>query len=364
MTRTTNGTVLHHPRFTAEERLLFACTTPRMTDEQARRIVAALGGAACDWELVFKVAIEHGVCPLVYRHLRRLAGAGLDVPRPILMRLKLAQFEKIEEKERARRMLRDVLAFFNSHDMPVMLVKGAALDAVVHEEPWHTTSLDIDVLIRPRAEEIPDDLREQVWHFNRTGPFECDFHEHHDLNIDGVLPVDFEAIWRAARRIEYLGHAVYVMSPVDMLIAACTSSCRKRYFTLKSLYGIREIVRRLGPFDPPTIVERAATHDCQAIVYTALSAARLTVGCPIDDAVLQQLAVRVGRRQLIDFLAARLSFSPLARRVGFRSGGGAAASVINRAKWDSSLLLPFASYRSYQVLRRVGWLARNRGKNQ
>ncbi len=294
---------MENPRFTAEEQLLFACMRQKLTDVHAQHIADAMRHTAIDWEVVFKLAADQGVAPLVYRHLRKLAGAGLDVPKATLMRLKLLQFEKIAEKERYVRMLRDVLAFFNEHELPVMLVKGAALDAVVYDEPWHTTSLDIDVLIKPRMEDVPEALREQVWQFNRTGPFECDFYEHHDLSIDGVLPIKFALVWEEAREIEYLGKRVHVMSPEDMLIAACTNSCRKRYFTLKSLYAISSIVQKYGPFDTERLAERAAMHDCQPIVYAALRAAGMTVDCPVPKELLRRLRVRVGRRQLIDFLA-------------------------------------------------------------
>ena len=53
-----------------------------------------------------------------------------------------------------------------------MLIKGAALDAVVFETPWHVVSLDIDLLIREPVEDVPKPTSDQIWGFNRNGPFE------------------------------------------------------------------------------------------------------------------------------------------------------------------------------------------------
>ena len=196
-----------------------------------------------------------------------------------------------------------------------MLIKGAALDAVVFQTPWHVVSLDIDLLIREPVEDVPKPISDQIWGFNRNGPFECEFAGHHDLSIDGVLPIDYREMWRDARRVTVQGQDVHVMCPEDMLIATCINGCRKRFFQLKSLYGIREILERfpgsgLGSDCP----KKAASYQCRAIVYAALTVARLAVDADVADTSLRLLKVGPVQAAIIRFLAGRRSFTPVTGR--------------------------------------------------
>jgi hypothetical protein len=72
--------------------------------------------------------------------------------------------------------------------------------------------------------------------------FEYDFFEHHDVTMNGVLPVDFQAIWQEAVAVDYRGERTLVMRTEDLLLAVCINACRKRFFRLKSLFDIAEIV--------------------------------------------------------------------------------------------------------------------------
>jgi len=78
----------------------------------------------------------------------------------------------------------------------------------------------------------------------RSG-IECDLPGHHDVDMNGVLPVRFDRIWEAARAVDFHGQEAFVMAPEDLLLSLCINSCRKRYFRLKHLFDIAETVHRL-----------------------------------------------------------------------------------------------------------------------
>ena len=270
-----------------------------------------------------------------------------------MARFKSWMFQAISEKEQRGRQLLDALAFFDEKSLDVMLIKGAALDLTVYEQPWYVTSSDIDLIFRCRMRDVAEEDLERIWDLDRTNDFECEFGDHHDLSINGTITLDYEQIWADADRIDCQGYPVFVMCPEDMLIAACLNSCRKRYFHLKMLYGLAEIVRTLKGINWERVTEKAAHYDCQGIVYTALLVAMGTVGCDVPASFMSSLRIRPLRAAIIRSLTKHMSYASMASRTAFLRHESAALMPRVLRKSNLSVLLPYASYRSYQIWRKV-----------
>ena len=252
----------------------------------------------------------------------------------------------------------------NRNRLTVMLIKGAALDAVLFEAEWNVVSLDIDLLIREAVEDLPAPLCDQIWDFNRHGPFECEFATHHDLSIDGLLDIDYAELWREARPVSVQGQDVYVMCPEDMLIASCINSCRKRFFHLKNLYVIREILARFKDLDWDRIAQKSARCQCRAIVYAALVAATLAVEADVADASLAKLNVGPIQSAIIRFLALRRSFTPLTARRTMDEQQYTLWSKRLLSWGNLSVILPYVAYTSRQRLRRLRWLSQTKAMSK
>lgn len=295
---------------TKEDRVLFAAARQDFREEH-RLAVQAL--APFDLEKLAAIAEIHGVAPIV--------GANLKAEN-----LQRAFYENVLIKaQEAERVARGI-ARLREAGYQAMLLKGLALDLLVYREPWVTVSKDSDLLLRPEpGRRLAADEREVRRSLYRSG-IECDLPGHHDVDMNGVLPVRFDRIWAAARAVEFHGQEAFVMAPEDLLLSLCINSCRKRYFRLKHLFDIAETIHRLE-LDWDRFAARAREDRCEAIVYTAIHVARETLGCEVPDLDLPRL-----RRLLIRRLAARHL-----RRGSLASGPPA---------W-----LPYASYRPGQALR-------------
>jgi hypothetical protein len=297
----------------AEDHVLFAAARQDFREEH-RRAVEAL--APFDLEKVAAVAESHGVAPIV--------GANLKAES-----LQRAFFENVLIKaQEAERVARGI-ARLREAGYQVMLLKGLALDLLVYREPWVTVSKDADLLLRPEpGRRLADDERAVRLSLYRSG-IECDLLHHHDVDMNGVLPVHFDRIWSAARTVDFHGQEAFVMAPEDLLISLCINSCRKRFFRLKHLFDIAETVRRLE-IDWDRLAARAREDRCEGIVYAALHVTVETLGCRVPD--LEALGVPRFRALLIRRLAAR----------HLRRGSLASQPPA----W-----LPYASYRPEQALR-------------
>jgi len=85
-----------------------------------------------------------------------------------------------------------------------------------------------------------------------------------------TLPVDFKSIWSKTKETTFQGQKVLVLSPEDMLLAACINSSRKRFFRLKSLCDIAEIINYFKELDWEVFIHNAKKYHCRYIVYTSL----------------------------------------------------------------------------------------------
>ncbi len=250
---------------------------------------------------------------------------------------------RARESERAK--LIETLAFLNGHAIQVLGIKSVALDLLVYDQPWYTIAGDADLVLRPQQGSVPPDVMAEIQQFFAGWTIEWEFYEHHDVTMNGQLPVDFERIWRDARSVPFEGHELLLMSTEDMLLSLCINSARKRFFRLRSLVDIAETVSRCRELDWPALVKKARAYQCSHIAYTALLVTQTALDCALPEGVLAQLAPGSARtallQRMIPELLQRQSLDSLSSYTGWELFG---------RKMGPSLLLPYAS----ETWRRIG----------
>jgi hypothetical protein len=319
---------------TAEDRILFLCARQDFLPEHRQAVEEICGTRRpLRWEALAATAEEHGVAPIAGFNLRSCDPAALGMPPAAAQRLELAFFENAVTKEREAERLAAALVRLREVGYEAMLLKGTALDLLVYREPWVAASRDTDLVLRPLPGGLAPDERAVRRSLYRSG-IECDLREHHDVTMNGALPVRFERIWEEARPVRFRGAEALVMSAEDLLVSLCINGCRKRYFRLKSLFDVAESVRRLPGLDWDRFARRSREHGCEAVVWTALAATRETLGCPLPEGALDGLGVPPARRRLLQ---------------GLISGVLRTSSLVGGA--GLSWLLPYASLRPVQAWR-------------
>jgi hypothetical protein len=214
---------------------------------------------------------------------------------------------------------------------------------------WYVVH-DVDLVIRARREDLTEAERRDICDlFAPLDGFEYDFFEHHDVTMNRVLPVDFEAIWQEALPVKHQGERVLVMRGEDMLLAAAINACRKRFFRLRSLFDVATLLESYLDLDWAWLVARARRFGCCPLLYTALLVTQQTLGGAINGEMLNRLSLHPLRaatlRHFVAGLLPRLSFAttyPL-------SGNG----LFGRPG-TLSLLLTYASYSPGQVWKKLG----------
>ncbi len=317
----------------AEDRLLCLCARQEFLPGHQEAVERLAGVGPIRWDRLAATAERHAVLPIVGVNLRRCA---LELPEALAERLEMAVFENAALKERDADRLAVGIVRLREVELDAMILKGMALSLSVYQEPWVVTSQDIDLALRPWPGWRKDkgEERKVRWALYSHG-VECDLGGHHDVTMNGVLPVDFGRIWREARPVVFRGVDAWVMSPEDQLIALAVNGCRKHYFRLKTLFDVAETLRWGPPLDWARLGTLAREGHCEGVVYTALVAARETLGAELplpEDAALDALGLASSRAALLRrLIAAFLRFG------SFVEAGPRARSL--------SLALTYASLR-------------------
>jgi len=299
---------------TREDRLLCLCARQEFLPGHRRAVEDLCRGGAVRWDRLAAAAERHGVLPIVGANLRK-CDAGL--PEALAARCELAVLENAAVRERDADRLAAGLARLREVELEAMLLKGAALALSIYAEPWVVTSQDIDLVLRPGPGwEKGKGEEKKVRYALYTNGVECDLETHHDVTMNGVLPVDFPRIWREARPVRFRGVPAWTMSPEDLLISLAVNGCRKR-FRLKGLFDVAETLRRGEALDWPRLGVLAREGHCEGIVFAALVTAQGALGAGLPAGSLESLGVAPVRAGLLrSLIRGFLSAAPFTGRSG------------------------------------------------
>lgn len=170
------------------------CTATETDRPDAERIDAAT------WQRVLRTAAVQGVLALTYDAIRKLPAAS-QPPKELLLRWAV-NTDRIERDFAHRsKALEEVAAFYASHGIRTMLLKGAGL-ASIYPIPAHRPCGDIDIWLYGRHREADQLVREKL-----KVSVSNDTHHHTVFHYKGVMienHFDFLNLWshRSNRQLE------------------------------------------------------------------------------------------------------------------------------------------------------------------
>jgi hypothetical protein len=332
----------------AEDQILYLCARQNFQKNHIENVLVICRREEIRWDQVFTTAYQHGVAPLVSVNLGKFNGKDLDVPREIADKFRFTTVNSIAMAGKRTDQLAKIYAFFENLSIDIMAIKGAAHEILVYDYPWYTTAGDLDLIIKLDPSEFKQTDRWELEDLKQDIPLEYDFIVHHDVTMNGILPIDFHTIWEDAYNVQFKGQKLYVMSQEDMLITSCINSCRKRYFRLKALFDIAEIISKFPEMNWAQFVRKAKDYQCNNIVYAALWATKETLACGIPASVFADLDINYWRAQIIRRMVNRILAYPLMAL--------SSENRVFRRRAGLSLILPYASYRWDQVIRKFSYV--------
>ncbi|HXJ77693.1 MAG TPA: nucleotidyltransferase family protein, partial [Candidatus Methylomirabilis sp.] len=293
------------------DQLILACarTDPDLS------LIRTLVDRGPDWPRVLRKAERWGLVPLVYTNLRQAVPSR--VPTPTAERLRLLCHLDAIHGMAMREVLRATLLSFAEARVPVIVLKGAALAALIYPTPALRPMRDIDLLVHTqdlgRADEVRHGMK-AIPQFPASATA-LDVSDHiyaagSSASRPGAqvrIPID--DLWERARPVRIESVATFVLSHEDLLLhLALQLAGADSVGRLRTLCDIGETGRRCGnAVDWSGLVAQAEAYRAGKELYHALRLAQELVGGDVSSAALTSLRARLVQLPLEDRVIAAVT---------------------------------------------------------
>jgi hypothetical protein len=219
--------------------------------------------------------------------------------------------------------LRKVLCVFQDHDIPVIVLKGAALANSVYDSIGKRPMSDIDLLIhhedRVRTLSnlemagylIEPKPRKKFHPFNQNLTGEINFSSknagifdlHWELTsaewVRKIIQLDTEALWCSARPLEINGEITLQLSPVDTLLHVCLHLMESAYSHAVGYQDIVNLISYYRPFPWDEFLAQVIRSRLCTSCYIVLDAVSREFIVDIPKFVLDKIKIPNWKRELI-----------------------------------------------------------------
>lgn len=324
----------------AEDRLMLACARAELGPADAAELNAALS-APIDWAIVVERSGWHKLDGLMYVHLRGDRYSG-RVPADVMRTLRERHRSTVVRRMYFRQELTNILRALREHEIPVIVLKGAALAELVYSDPGARPMADLDILVPDAVAEQAQAIVQRMGYVPYGSPEDQEDtsanHRHlpvlvgvekptvvevhrHVVRLDSPLNFDISGFWDRARDRSIAGVRVQVLGQEDQLIHLCVNFFMDRRFRAGSALGqlvdVAEVARgAMGAQDWNLLGRLTEGYGLRGPVGIALVLSRELVGAPVPDEVVGRLWGRSpGDAGLARFAMKRvLSFEPFVAR--------------------------------------------------
>ena len=330
-----------------EVQLLLCCGRVRMgADNEAR--VQMLTQESIDWDYLIRMALRHGMMPLLYWHLSAICPEA--VPAPVLDDLKSRFQQNARRNLILAGELRKVLEMLADHQISAIPYKGPMLATFVYGNLALRQFTDLDILVHKSDVLRAKDLlisrgyqpTLQLTRTQETAYLESN-HEYvlwHERDV--LLEVhwafgprffsfafDPEGVWARAERTSLAGAMVLTLSPEDLLVILCMHHSKDGWDRLEWICGVAELIRRHDRMDWRWVIGQADMLGMRRMLFLGLYLASDVLGAALPEHVLHTvqadrsvrgLARQVRRRLFVERREEQGVFQLSAAQIAFHLG--------------------------------------------
>ncbi|MBI3606558.1 MAG: nucleotidyltransferase family protein [Nitrospirae bacterium] len=291
------------------ELLLYAARTCLDSEETER--IRALVREDIDWTYLLRLALSHGVMPLLYRSLNIHCPDA--VPKGALDQLQGHFFANAARNLFLTEELLKFMDLLEANGVPVIPYKGPALAASAYGNLALREFGDLDILVHerdvPRAKdllisrgyrpnvELPSAKEASYIQFRGARGFSrgdsgvcIDLHWGVTLHKKSFsFPIDEERLWERLEPVSLGGRTVHSIPPEELLQILCVHGSRHCWEQLKWICDIAELVRAHQGLDWKRLMEEARSLHNSRMLLLGLLLARDLLGAILPEEVLQTM---------------------------------------------------------------------------
>ena len=308
------------PRLSPEQQVLLgAIRVDGAQDERLREILAR----GLDWPLLRQMALSHEVLPLLYTRMKAL-GEGL-LPTDELEQLRALYLANVHRTLRLAQKLLRALDLLAGRGIEALPFKGPALAVQAYDELPLRQFIDLDILIHPqdlrpaydllvaagyrplfppgggiagrlaRADYAPSasdrvppmDARQLSYWLRRLNHLAFS-DQASTLEVHWAVAPRFlaltlepECFWRGLRAARLNGREIRLLSPENSALVLCLHGARHRWYQLKEIADLAQLMRRCPELDWPALFDRGKELGIRRILCLALQLAEEVGGASL-----------------------------------------------------------------------------------
>jgi len=246
--------------------------------------------AASDWKTFAETCDTHQLSPLVYCRLKQVIAP--TVPSELLDYLRVRFHESCSYNYRLASKLVNLTSMLESEGVRVLNFKGPSLAMSVYGGLSLRQCLDLDLIIRtdevvkgaklmkswgyeptptPARPQLspylcrPENSRhidrgKEIQYLSPDGTFYVDLHWQFADRFWRPFSPDVEKLWERAVKQHLPQGSVFTPCPEDLFLALCAHGTRHRWWCLKWLVDVAEILRKADALDWSRIEEMTKTR--------------------------------------------------------------------------------------------------------
>ena len=209
-----------------------------------------------DWPVVIDKALQEGLAPFLYFHCRNL-GILTNLPESSRKLLARVYAETLLINGHMIKVLEELGEHLNKHEIPVIVLKGAALLELVYSDIGLRPMEDIDLMVRPESLDdvrkilkdmgfYPDQLYPNTY---RRGIISIDLHTdflstHRIRSRREIMNIQYEDVWTRTISIRDNDSFLFRLSLYDNLISLSSHLLKHGFRRLIWFVDIKESIER------------------------------------------------------------------------------------------------------------------------
>lgn len=298
-------------RVTPEIELLYICARGQLTSEQSERIGELATQPAFDWPYLLKIAHQHNLTPLVYRHLKTV-GANV-VPPTISQELQTFWNELTRHNLVLTSELIRVIKFLQAQQLSVLVFKGPILSQQAYGNVTMRQYADLDILVPradiDRARQLLQDLgyeagfkltaaqlkafpkthsEEPFWYKDTAkNPVMIDLHWELLLPYYSFAP-DETLAWTDTTHVTIGNAKIPTLSDENLLLFLCVHAAKHNWQQLGQVADIAQLIRNKPAIDWQSLIAHQYQLGNRRMLLLGLYLAHQLLDCPLPAHILRQ----------------------------------------------------------------------------
>lgn len=277
-----------------------------------------LPAGSLDWPTLTKRIIDDGLAPLLYHRFR---SRPEHLPPPTFNQLKHHYYQNASVNHIRQQELKRIGQSFSGRDIPILVLKGAALATTIYEDPALRFMGDLDIAVPPHQasealtllqqdgyqpiEEASNNqqlafLHEKGWHVGLRRmvwgkQIDLEFHWplRQSVLINQAITLDVQQLWQTAVPLDQTAN-LWQPAPPLMLLHLCLHTGLQHRFTdfgLRQYIDLDRLIRQQGEQATfwADFITQAKAIGASHLSYACLSLCQQLLQTPVPAGTLTAL---------------------------------------------------------------------------